>query len=319
MRLKLQHVTRFTYPAAVHDNHNEVRLMPINDERQTCTDFWLATSPLAHVFFYNLPTGRVHHFNVRPEHTQLSITATSRVITQPGDPIADLPFGSPGLTFYDSDIIREDFAEYLMPTARVPEGLPLDEIIRIARAAVEGEDTPSFVLSLNRVLHRILSYRKGATDVDTPLNEVIDTREGVCQDFAHLMLAICRRLGIPARYMSGYLHTAGSTRQGLDHLGGDAESELKQLGLIRPASEGLEMNTPHELVDGDAMHAWVECLLPDGRWHGFDPTNCIVVNDAYVRVHYGRDYGDVPPTRGVYAGPQAHKLEVSVTITEDAG
>jgi len=313
MRLKIQHITRYSYSSPVHDNHSELRLMPINDERQTCTDFSLTVTPLANISYYNLPTGRVHHFNIRPAHAQLTVTAASKVITPPIDSVAELPFGSAGISSYDSDIVREDYAEYLMPTERVPRGLPFDDLIQIASSAVDAPDAPSFILSLNRVLHRVFTYRKGATDVDTPLATVLETREGVCQDFAHLMIAICRHLGIPARYVSGYLFTRGPERQGVDTLGGAGEKALEKLGIAQPA----DWQAPNGLVDGGAMHAWVECLLPDGRWHGFDPTNCLVVNDAYVRVHYGRDYADVPPTRGIYAGTATQALEVSVTITED--
>ena len=317
MRLKIQHVTRYSYPTAVCDNHNEVRLMPLNDERQTCIDFWLVTSPLTHIFYYNLPTGRVHHFNVRPEHRQLSVTATSNVITQPTDAIADLPFGGPGLEFYDSDLIRQDYAEYLMATERVPNHLDLEALIQVAKSGVDTPDAPSFLMSLNRVLHRVLTYKKGATDVDTPLEEVLRTHEGVCQDFAHLMLAICRRLGIPARYTSGYLYTRGVDQQGLDSLGDSGEKVLEELGIGRPLRLVRTKPEVGELIDGDAMHAWVECLLPDNRWHGFDPTNCLVTNDAFVRVHFGRDYGDAVPLHGVFSGPQARTLEVSVSVTEE--
>ena len=289
MRLKIQHVTRFSYPAPVCNNHTEVRLMPINDERQTCTNFSLVTSPLSHVFHYDLPTGRVHHFNVRHEHRQLIVTALSHVITQPSDAIADLPIGGPDLEYYESGEIRQDYAEYLMSTERVPNNLDLDNLIQAARSGSETPDTASFLISLNNVLHRGLTYKKGATDVDTPLQTVIETREGVCQDFAHLMLAICRRVRIPARYTSGYLYTRGVS-------GSDSD-----------------------IVDGDAMHAWIECLLPDNRWHGFDPANGVVTGEAFVRVHFGRDYGDVVPMRGVFEGPQARTLDVSVSVGEDDG
>lgn len=317
MRLKIQHVTRYSYPAPVCDNHNELRLMPLNDDRQTCVDFWAATSPLTHIFYYNLPTGRVHHFNVRPEHRQLTVTATSHVLTQPVDAVADLPFGGGGLDFYRVDSIREDYAEYLMATSRVPDHLDVESLVQVARSGAETNDAASFLMSLNRVIHRVLAYKKGATEVDTPLEDVLASREGVCQDFAHLMLAVCRRVGIPARYTSGYLYTRRADRQGLDMLGDTGEKALEELGIGRSLALVRAGGAMAELIDGDAMHAWVECLLPDNRWHGFDPTNCLVTNDVYVRVHYGRDYGDVVPLRGVYAGPQARKLEVSVSVTDE--
>jgi transglutaminase-like putative cysteine protease len=107
---------------------------------------------------------------------------------------------------------------------------------------------------------------------------------GVCQDFAHLMLSICRRQQIPSRYVSGYLYTG---------IGGN------------------------DLVSGDASHAWIECLLPGGHWIGFDPTNNLVVNDKYIKVQHGRDYSDVPPLRGIYRGASAQELDVIVKVTSE--
>ncbi|HEY3329719.1 MAG TPA: transglutaminase family protein [Capsulimonadaceae bacterium] len=315
MRFKIQHTTRYTYPAPVSDNHNELRLMPLTDDRQTCTDFWLVTAPLAHVFYYNLPTGRVHHFNIRAPHKSLTVTATAHIVTQPFDPFLDLPMGQNDWEFYTRDVTREDYAEYLVPTERVPLDLPTGNLTEIADAATEGESAADFLISLNRVLHRVLKYHPGATDVDTPLAEVIATHTGVCQDFAHLMLAICRSRNIPARYVSGYLYTQGTSRQGVDVLADRAETALSGLGYSE--TPVAKPDAAAQLVDGGAMHAWVECLLPDNRWHGFDPTNCLLTNELYIRVHTGRDYGDVPPMHGVYSGPTATKLEVSVAVTPE--
>ena len=151
---------------------------------------------------------------------------------------------------------------------------------------------------LTRLLRRVFTYAPGTTHVNTPLSEVLQNKQGVCQDFAHLMLAICRRQGIPARYVSGYLYTGGRPLSQDDR--GDDD-----------ASRGVS-------VRDDAMHAWVECLLPDEQWRGFDPTNNLLTNDTYVKVHYGRDYGDVPPVKGVYHGPATHTLNVTVRVQSEA-
>ncbi len=112
------------------------------------------------------------------------------------------------------------------------------------------------------------------------MDEVLAHRRGVCQDFAHVMLAACRVNGVPSRYVSGYVY---------------------------PGDEGLR---------GDAaMHAWIECLLPSGVWCGFDPTNNVLASEHHVKVHVGRDYADVVPTKGVYRGPGKHRMRVSVSIT----
>ena len=155
-------------------------------------------------------------------------------------------------------------------------------------------------MALTRQLYRVLTYAPGSTHVNSSIRQVLDHGAGVCQDFAHLMLAVCRRQGIPSRYVSGYLYT------GEEHSEPGGEGDLAR-----------DPDAPHGLVSGNAMHAWVECLLPDNRWHGFDPTNNLLTNDYYVKVHTGRDYGDVPPVRGVYRGPLVHTMDVSVKVVSD--
>ena len=141
-----------------------------------------------------------------------------------------------------------------------------------------------YAIDLGERIHDLLAYDADATHVHTPLSYVIEHRAGVCQDFAHLMLACLRAKCVPARYVSGYLYSGG---------------------------EGLRGD--------EATHAWVECVLPDGRWLGLDPTNRCLANDHHIRVHTGRDYDEVPPTRGIYTGPQAERLEVEVSVVRVEG
>ena len=151
-------------------------------------------------------------------------------------------------------------------------------------------------------IHAHFEYTPGATTVDTPLPDMVAARAGVCQDFTHLMLAVCRRQGIPSRYVSGYLFT-----------GEQAASDQTQ----RLSQEAAGSRERSGLAGGDATHAWVECLLPNGRWYGFDPTNNLLANDSYITVHHGRDYDDVTPLRGVYKGATETTLEVSVRVIEE--
>ena len=145
-----------------------------------------------------------------------------------------------------------------------------------------GISAASFLLRLNEHLHGYLSYDPDATHVYSTLEDVVAACGGVCQDFAHFALACARSAGIPARYVSGYLY------------GG-----------------------PGSYLRGEsATHAWFECLLPGGRWLALDPTNNLVAGDHYIRVHVGRDYTDVSPTRGAYVGCPASKLDVSVKVVE---
>lgn len=294
MRLRIYHTTRYIYPTPASESHNEVRLMPLSDDDQSCLDFRLTLTPAAHVFGYDLPSGRVHYFDTRKSHTELSIHAESLVITHRQNPFRSLPPGDEDGEFYRRESVRQDYAEYLTATDRVQLHPETDRIAAVARKQASGAGTVPFLMALTRQLYRVLAYTPGSTSVNSSILHVMEQREGVCQDFAHLMLAVCRRQGIPSRYVSGYLYT----------------------GEDRPETSD-DPDAPHGLVSGNAMHAWVECLLPDNRWHGFDPTNNLLTNDYYVKVHYGRDYGDVPPVRGVYRGPFAHTLEVSVRVVSD--
>jgi transglutaminase-like putative cysteine protease len=306
VRLRIFHTTRYVYPIQASESHNEVRLMPLSDDDQTCLDFRLTISPAARVHAYDLPGGRVHFFDTRVRHAELAILAESLVVTHRHNPFLFLPPANEDGEFYGRESVRQDYAEYLTATERVQLYPETDRIAAIARKQASGAGTVPFLMALTRQLYRVMTYTPGATNVNSSIQHVLEHKEGVCQDFAHLMLAICRRQGIPSRYVSGYLYT------GEDGAEGSGSSSA-----AGATTSGDDTGVPHGLVSGNAMHAWVECLLPDNRWHGFDPTNNLLTNDYYVKVHTGRDYGDVPPVRGVYRGPFAHTLEVSVRVISD--
>lgn len=295
MRLRVIHTTQYSYLSPARESHNELRLMPLSDDDQTCLDFRLGVVPPARVFAYDLPSGRVHHFNTRASHDALTISAESLVVTHRTDPFSYLQLTTDDQEFYTREGVRQRYAEYLSSTARVPLAADTDRIAVIARRQSSGS-TASFLIGLTRALYRVITYAPGATHVNTPLTQVLENQQGVCQDFAHLMLAVCRRQGIPARYISGYLYT------------GHKEENTGE----QPSAQ-----VPGTLISGDAMHAWVECLLPNDTWCGFDPTNNLLTNDHYVKVHHGRDYGDVTPIRGVYHGPPARALEVAVRVVRE--
>ena len=135
--------------------------------------------------------------------------------------------------------------------------------------------------AINEAIHGRFTYRQQVTGVDSPIDDALESGDGVCQDFAHVMIALVRRLGIPGRYVSGYLfHGSGDTS-----------------------------------ADG-ATHAWVEALLPGLGWVGFDPTNNVLAGTRHIRVAIGRDYADVPPTKGVFRGRSANELAVAVQVSQ---
>lgn len=313
MRLRVTHKTHYAYPTAAAESHNEARLMPLTDDDQTCLDFRIRTQPATRILAYDLPTGRVHHFDLRPPHLELTILAEALVVTHRRDVFQGMQFVEDDSDFYRHDWVRQRYYEYLMETERVHLHPEADRIAAVARKQM-GVGTASFLISLTRQLNRVLTFKPGATTVSSTILHVLEHKSGVCQDFAHLMLAVCRRQGIPARYVSGYLYT------GAVHADNSKTEVVHEHGAVELVdSAGREEQPPPmpELVGGDSMHAWVECLLPDERWHGFDPTNNLLTNDHYIKVHYGRDYGDVAPLRGVYRGPFAHSLDVAVRVMKE--
>jgi transglutaminase-like putative cysteine protease len=258
--------------------------MPSTDVNQTCLIFIISTDPDASVFHFDLPWGRVHHFDIVAPHDTLKITCEASVETHRRNPFEDMQLIQEDRDFYFLRDIREYYIDFLSPTLRVPILEQTDQFAIRAKDEAETPATASFLISLMNLIHREFAYVPGATTVDSSVQDVIDHRMGVCQDFAHLMLSICRRQQIPSRYVSGYLYTG---------IGGN------------------------DLVSGDASHAWIECLLPGGHWIGFDPTNNLVVNDKYIKVQHGRDYSDVPPLRGIYRGASAQELDVIVKVTSE--
>jgi transglutaminase-like putative cysteine protease len=285
MILHVRHTTRYRYPGPAQASHNEVRLEPLSDTSQELINFKLDLSPNAKTFRYLEVGGPVHNFYVGEPHQMLEITALSTVTTRLDNPFLKLDLLAPpgqDWVFYEEADVRSAYCEYLAPTPFV--GFH-PKAVAMGRAAKRGSAMDT-LLAVNTGVHDSLSYQTGATDVHSTLDAVLADHAGVCQDFAHLMLATTRSLGIPSRYVSGYLYVA-------------------------PNEHGMR----GEL----ATHAWVECLFPDERWHAFDPTNNVMANDHHVRVHLGRDYADVTPTRGVYVGPPSESLEVEVEVEAVSG
>lgn len=264
MLIRVEHTTAFTYAARISEAYTELRLRPLSAGGQHCTSFRLVTDPPGiRIRSYRDRLGNdVQHLEVLEDHDRISITAHSEVSTPPAliDPARD---PSP-LQVYD----------YLAPTGYAPFS---DALLALsAYAEGNGSEAERATQVMQRV-RALLVYEPGATNVMTRADSALELGRGVCQDFAHVMLAACRRAGIPARYVSGYLY---------DPLG-----------------------------QGDvASHAWVDVLDAERGWVSLDPTHDREQTEAYVRVAVGRDYADVPPTRGVFRGAAEETLEVAVRI-----
>jgi transglutaminase-like putative cysteine protease len=264
MLIGVEHTTSFTYAVRIAEAYTELRVRPLSKGGQHCTSFRLDTDPPGvRVRAYRDRLGNhVQHLEVLEDHDRISITAVSEVSTAPA-------FSEPARDA--SPLERHDS---LAPTEYAPFS---DALVDLA-ATAEGEGTETErAVEVMRALRELLVYEHGATDVMTRADTALELGRGVCQDFAHVMLAACRRAGIPSRYVSGYLY---------DPLG---ESEV-------------------------ASHAWVDVLDAERGWVSLDPTHDREQTEAYVRVAVGRDYADVPPTRGVFKGTAEETLEVAVRI-----
>jgi transglutaminase-like putative cysteine protease len=293
-RYRLVHTTEFLYDGPVSESYNEVRLRPIHDERQSCLSFRITTNPSSRGTSYRDAFGNsVHQFNILPEHQRLKIEAESVVLVhEAAGAIED-----PG-TLADFESRRaqlgEEYFDFLAPTTYVPR---LDDLRSIADAAekASGGTVAGFAQTASNIVHGLFQYVKGATHVHSSIRDSLSINAGVCQDFAHVLLGVVRMRGLPARYVSGYL-VPGSA----------ASSDARQ----------------EEVIGGQASHAWVEVLMLDGRWVGYDPTLGKPVGLRHVRLAYGRDYGDVAPVRGVYKGRAGQSLSVDVSVRpalDDAG
>jgi len=259
----------------------EVRLEPRSDEGQRCLSFTLEVEPAANVMQYRDFSGNtVHHFDIAGSHTQLKVAAQSsvEVPSTPAPQASDCGDWSD----LDAQVASGDSWEMLLPSHFVRSSSALEDLAEELKCERRGN--PLLLLAeLNESIYRLFSYVPQSTKVDSPIEEALETRQGVCQDFAHIFIALVRRLKMPCRYVSGYMF--------------HRDEKEKDRSL-----EG-------------ASHAWVEALVPRLGWVAFDPTNNLVGGDRHIRVAIGRDYADVPPTRGVYKGEAQSELSVVVTVS----
>jgi len=277
-RLRIQHRTGYRYGSPVVSSFNEVRMTPLDDDGQVLISHELRVEPRAAVLVYTDYWGaRVESFDTHEPHDVLEVVATSTVDTASGHHRA------PGAEWeaLATDPVIDRWCEYLRPSSYVDDALA-DPARAHLVARLRDQPTPADAVGLcNEIVRDRLSYAAGATTVSTTAGEAWAAGSGVCQDFTHAMLSLLRSAGIPARYVSGYLHT-----------------EEDALG---------------ETVRGES-HAWVEVW--NGGWEGLDPTNDRTVGAAHVLVARGRDYADVPPLKGIYAGGASQGLGVEVEITQ---
>ena len=259
-----------------------VRLHPREDNGQRVASFSLEIDPAAAPIAFEDPFGNACHlFNIHRSHERTAVRSKADVVTAPAPDLPDR------LAADAWDALAEaaaplDYFEFLAPS-RFARPSPALAAFTDANGLRRGGDPLSSLLEMARALHALFQYEPGSTAVDSPIEHILETGRGVCQDYTHVMLTIARSWGIPSRYVSGYLHREGA---------------------------------PGEQTPEGASHAWAEFLLPDLGWIGIDPTNDTLADHRHVRIAVGRDYADAAPTRGAVFGGGGSRLEVRVTVTE---
>jgi transglutaminase-like putative cysteine protease len=262
MRLEIVHATRYRYSGPIAETVMEVRLRPMDGNGQRCREFHLEISSGIKPGTYRDGYGNdVHYFNLVRPHTSLSVTSRSVVETGGGldaDPGEDLV---------------HDFLRFRSPVKDVPGIREFASRHRIADPS-SGSSVEQALDDLTLAISREFAYDRAVTTVYSSVDEVLALRAGVCQDFAHLFIAVARTMGVAARYVSGYIHAPG--------------------------------------VATTASHAWAEAWVPGRGWIGYDATHPVRAAEHHVRLAVGRDYSDAAPTRGIYIGSATGSMEVSV-------
>ena len=287
MIYRVQHTTTYRYTDTVSICHNELRLRPRDVAQQTCLSHALQVQPTPAGwrqdtdFFGN----QVIFLTVQEPHRLLTVTASSTVAIQP---VAVPAFAATPAWETVRDHLPHDRSAVGLQAYQYVFASPYitvwPAVRRFAAASFHrGRALLEAMWDLTRRIHANFTYDATATSVSTPLRDVLHTRHGVCQDFAHLEIACLRALGLAARYVSGYLVTrphAGQAR----------------------------------LIGADASHAWLSVYCPGYGWVDVDPTNNMLPTDRHITVAYGRDYGDVSPIKGVFLGGGEHTMDVAVDV-----
>lgn len=285
MRYKISHKTIYEYTEHVSFCQNKAYLKPRNTPGQKVHSAVLRISPPASqvddsLDFYG---NRVSLFTIQEPHTRLEVEVLSEVeCTNVPVPIQSMPWNHvKGFISTDLGLNNLEAQEFLFASPHIP---PSEELRAYALPCFpQGRGVIDAVEELNKRIFKEFKYSPLTTTISTPISEVLDTRQGVCQDFAHLMIGCLRSLGIPARYVSGYLRT------------------LPPPGKPR-------------LVGADASHAWVSVYAPGHGWLDFDPTNGTIPEDEHITVAWGRDFSDVSPIRGIVVGGAGQTLSVAVDV-----
>jgi transglutaminase-like putative cysteine protease len=292
MFFHIEHTTEYRYSEPATESFSELRLRPRDSLRQKVSRHNTRVEPAVLVESHTDYFGNfVETVSIPFRHPSLVVTSVCDVETKPfNDVLASVQMSVAEARQLHAGQRRE-LHDFLRPSQIVTfqEGVwkLADEFLSPAAPFSES------LRALNTHLFRTLRYRPGATDAGTTVEQFLKVKEGVCQDFAHLMISVCRAAGIPARYVSGYIETDP---------------------VLGPDGEPLDT----ALIGATASHAWLEIFTPQGLWVGFDPTNDCLEGERHVQIGIGRDYADVPPMKGIFQGSNAQSLSVQVRVTRNA-
>jgi transglutaminase-like putative cysteine protease len=288
MKYKIKHVTEYAYQDPVGLCHNRLCLTPSNNQRQVCISSDIKISPAPDSFLYRQDFfgNTVALFSSYKDHAHLEITSISEVELV-GRHETDLAAVSPLLwqeARQNVSVDKEDYdvVQYTLPSMYIPVSLEIRKFCD--DCFVEDATLWSVCNSLMQKIHKTIEFKPGFTTVNTPVEEVLTNKKGVCQDFAHLMISCLRNMGLAAQYVSGYIET-----------------------IPPPGKEKLQGT--------DASHAWVAVFFPSIGWVEFDPTNSLLPSDNHVTVAFGRDYHDVAPIKGIVFSSGKQSLTVKVDVT----
>lgn len=278
MLLRITHETNLRYSDLISESAMELRMAPRQEIDQHRLSFQLAIGPAASVSSYFDWVGNtVHSFAVNPFHREIQIVATSVVETDRNVPNIWGFTDSWPIPMKALDYAMYDYLQFGGPIVDCPAMRDLAASLRPR----EGASLGKLCLHIMQLVDSRFTYEKGVTNAASPITEILQHGRGVCQDFTPLMIALGRALGIPSRYVSGFVHRDGEATRGYAQ-----------------------------------THAWCEMLFPSMGWVAFDPTNNCLIGKNFVKVAAGRDFRDVPPNRGVYRGSADENIEVAVHIEE---
>ena len=295
MKYRVRHYTEYSYQEPVSSCHNRLCLQPINIDNHECiqSDINIVPSPDEMTQRTDFLGNSLVFFSIYKEHKKLRINSNSIVILRERD---NKGMGSSCPVLWQEvrenlsgeNVELHDIIQYTLPSLHIPHS----EVIRefAADCFTDGATLWNACNLLMKKIHKTLEFKPGFTTVNTPVETVLKVKKGVCQDFAHLMIACLRNHGLPARYVSGYIET-----------------------VPPPGKE--------KLVGADASHAWVSVYFPNAGWIEFDPTNCMLPDDEHIIVAHGRDYLDIAPIKGIVfsSGNQRLTVKVDVERIEEKG